>query len=260
MTPPYYEDASVSLYHGDCLDVLQLFDAVDHVITDPPYSAHVHASTMRGAAGWKGEIAQRSDLGFAALDDVSRRVCGGWFGSHVRRWMLVFSDTESAHLWRYEILADYVRTMFWRKVGGAPQFTGDRPAVACEAITVCHRAGKKRWNGGGKQGFYDVPIVLSRGGSSEVRCHTTQKPEALMAALIADFTDENDLILDPFAGSGTTGVAAKRLGRRAILIEREEKYCEVAAKRLQQGALDLWAPSVTTAHQAKLPRASEDVA
>jgi site-specific DNA-methyltransferase (adenine-specific) len=92
-----------------------------------------------------------------------------------------------------------------------------------------------RWNGGGKQAVwtYGVASGISRPD------HPCPKPEALMAEMVSQFTDEGDLILDPFAGSGTTGVAAKRLGRRAILIEKEEKYCEVAARRLSQGALEL---------------------
>src|SRR5690606_5164764 len=93
-----------------------------------------------------------------------------------------------------------------------------------------------RWNGGGTHAVWSHPIVLNRTGS-DPRLHTTQKPEPLLLELVALFSDPGDTILDPFSGSGTTLVAARRLGRRAIGIEREERYCEVIAQRLAQGAL-----------------------
>jgi DNA modification methylase len=220
---------------GDCISGLAAFDgSIDVTITDPPYSEHVHSCQMRGAAGWKGEIAVERDLGFAALSDALREGVADEIARLTARWALVFSDTESAHLWRDSLEnagMEYVRTMFWRKVGGAPQFTGDRPAVACESITVCHQKGRKWWNGGGKQGFYDTPIVLDR-GAGETRLHTTQKPLALMEALVRDFTDPGETIADPFAGSGTTLVAAKRLGRKAIGWEISPAYHAIAEKRI----------------------------
>lgn len=236
---PYYDDGSCVIYHGDCRDVLPILSVVDHVITDPPYSEHTHSKQRRGGNRHRGSvISEGRELGFAALDPDTRIACGLLFPRLSRRWILVFSDSESAHMWRNEIAAEYVRTLFWRKAGGAPQFTGDRPAVACEAITACHRAGKKQWNGGGKQGFYDVPIVV--GHSVEGRVHTTQKPIELMTQLVCDFTDGGETVLDPFMGSGTTLAAAKRFGRKAIGIEIDEHYCEIAASRLAQGALALF--------------------
>jgi len=253
---PYYEDSAVQLFHGDCRAILPTLAPVDHVITDPPYSEYVHSRSRRGGSdapmldGAGRVVAAASfnrvkEFGFEALTPELRLSIAIMVGHDTRRWVLVFSDTESAHLWSNDLVdagLEYIRTLFWRKVGGTPQFTGDRPAVACEAITACHRAGRKRWNGGGKHGFYDVPIVRNRGGN-DPRVHTTQKPLELMTQLVADFTDPGDLILDPFAGSGTTLVAAKRLGRRAIGIELDERYCASAAQRLAQGALELF-PSV----------------
>lgn len=242
---PYYEDDAATIYHGDCLDVLPHVAPVDVALFDPPYSQHVHSKSMRGASGWKGGISESRELGFDALKPEVMAAVAEWCAHFVPRWTAAFSDTESAHLWRESLCKDdgleYVRTLFWHKVGGAPQFTGDRPAVACEAITLCHPHGRKKWNGGGKAGIYSVPIVLNRGASAtEWRCHTTQKPEELMSQLITDFTNSGETVIDMFMGSGTTLVAAKRLGRKAIGIELSEKYCEVAAKRLQQGALDLF--------------------
>lgn len=117
------------------------------------------------------------------------------------------------------------------KLGAPPQFTGDRPATAAEAIQISHPRSRKRWNGGGKHGVWAHPIELNRGGANK-RLHTTQKPVPLMLDLVTDFTDAGDLILDPFAGSGTTGVAAPRLGRRFIGVEKSPEYASIARERL----------------------------
>ena len=248
MTSPYYQDEHVTLWHGDCRDVLPSLEPVHHVITDPPYSEHVHgparSSRMVSAndrGGRYGADARRNvDLGFAHLSPELRAFCSGEFARLASRWVLVFSDSESAHLWRDDLEGvglDYVRTGAWIKIGSTPQFSGDRPAAGFESVTICHPKGRKRWNGGGKHAVWTHPIVLDRGRSG-ARLHTTQKPQPLMQELVAQFTDEGETVLDPFAGSGTTLVAARMLGRKSIGIEMSERYCEVIAKRLAQGVLD----------------------
>jgi site-specific DNA-methyltransferase (adenine-specific) len=247
---PYYEDEAVTLYHGDALEVMadELSAGVDHIITDPPYSEHVHGaarSSRMVSANDRGgkygaDVRRNVDLGFAHLDPDVRESCARLFASLVRRWVLVFSDTESSHLWREDLTLyslDYVRTGAWIKIGCTPQFSGDRPATGFESVTIAHQPGRKRWNGGGKHAVWSHPIVLDRGRNG-ARLHTTQKPLGLMGELVGLFTDEGETILDPFAGSGTTLVAAKQAGRRAIGVEAQERYCEVIAKRLAQGVLD----------------------
>jgi hypothetical protein len=268
---PFYQDESVRIYFAECADVLPTLGPVDHAIFDPPYSDYVHAKSRAGCRPLTGSESGGSlnspanfnrakDLGFEPLDELTRGIVAHWCASHVPRWSMAFSDVESAHLWRDDFVAhglDYVRTGAWVKLGATPQFTGDRPAAGFEAITICHPKGRKRWNGGGSHAVWSVPIVLNRGGGGshavwsvpivlnrggggEARVHTTQKPEGLMSQLVAQFTDPGDTIVDPFMGSGTTLVAAKRLGRRAIGIERNREYCEAAVLRLQQGALDIF--------------------
>jgi site-specific DNA-methyltransferase (adenine-specific) len=122
---------------------------------------------------------------------------------------------------------EHVRIGQWRKLGGSPQFTGDRPGIGCEAIEIAHPPGRKRWNGGGRHAFWEFAIA------SGTRVHTTQKPLPLMEALVSDFTDAGELICDPFAGSGTTGVACIRLGRRFVGWEKDRRYFAVAVKRLR---------------------------
>lgn len=232
---PFYQDELVQLFHADCRDILPLIDSVDHLISDPPYGEHTHAKQWIGAAltadGNPRVSTAFKELGFAHITAAEQAWVAQMAALTVLRWTLLFTDVEGVWGWR-EVLSgaglDYVRACVWDKVDGAPQFTGDRPAAGAEAIVCAHKPGKKRWNSGGKRGVYRHPVNGVRGDKP----HPSTKPEALMAELISDFTDEGDLILDPFAGSGTTLVAAKKLGRKAIGIELSEKYCEVAARRL----------------------------
>jgi DNA modification methylase len=260
----YYSDDAVTLYHGDCLDILPQIEAADHVIIDPAYSAHVHNQNRRGLTAHAGVFSERRDLGFDSLKRYERRAFARYAARLARRWVLVFSDTESDYLWRGALQgagAEYVRTCFWEKVGGAPQFTGDRPAVAYEAVTavtLCHAPSRKHWNGGGRQGVYKHPIVVARGGRNEARVHSTQKPLSLMCELIGDFTDEGDTVLDFTAGSGTTGVAAKLNGRKAILIEKSEAYCEVAATRLRKAEPGRLFDNLPRAKAQRLPMEVSD--
>lgn len=239
----YYEDEYVRLYHGDYHDILPTLTYVDHVIADPPYSEKTHNNVRSRRMGandrggrYGADLRRQVDLGFEHITPEDMRFLAEEFSRLSNRWVLVFSDVESDHLWRSELTRadmDYVRTGAWVKRGSTPQFSGDRPATAFEAITICHPSGRKRWNGGGKHALWDVPIVLNRARADKSeRVHPTQKPEVLMRHLVCDFTDPGDVILDPTAGSGTTGVAAKVEGRKAILIEQDEKHCESAATRL----------------------------
>ena len=216
-----------TLHLGDCIAGLATLDdkSVDHVICDPPYDEHTHAAGRRGATGVvESETSKRAtfnrtrDLGFAALRPDQMTDLGAHFGRVAKRWVAIFCSLEMVSDWKHS-------------VGSTPQFTGDRPAVAAEAIVLAHPKGRKRWNAGGKHGFYEHPIVLNR-GAGEVRCHTTQKPLALMKELIEDFSLPGDLILDPFAGSGTTGVAARMLGRRFLGWELSPAYHAIACRRL----------------------------
>jgi DNA modification methylase len=243
---PYYADKSVIVYHGDCLDVLATLKAVDHIITDPPYARDVYvrmkdSDVMAEQApkvhriGKGGSIRAMAAGEIGHIDGILDAVATE-IGRLARRWVIVYSDVESTGRWRESLEASglrYVRTGAWVRPNSMPQMSGDRPGVGFEPCTIAHAKGRTRWNGGGAPAVWIVP----RTHQSDRPDHPCPKPEPLMVTQIAQFTDIGDLILDPFMGSGTTLVAAKRLGRRAIGIEREEKYCEIAAKRLSQGAL-----------------------
>jgi site-specific DNA-methyltransferase (adenine-specific) len=222
---------------GDCLDpvtgLASLAEkSVDHVITDPPYEAEAH-TLQRRVKSSDGKKVVAAPLDFASITEVIREKAAYEIGRLAARWSVVFCQAEAVPIWRAALEGAgqvYKRPCIWVKRDGLPQLTGDRPSMGYESIVVSHAVGKSRWNGGGKIGVYDILRNHNGGAPFE---HPTQKPLALMEALITDFTDPGDLILDPFAGSGTTGVAAIRLGRRFIGWEKDPKYYEIARKRLE---------------------------
>lgn len=224
------EAEPVTVVEGDALDVLRsLSDGFcDHVITDPPYSEKTHAGARtRVITGRAAAEEYRGSVPVVDFDSISEgdfiTLCCE-FVRVARRWVVATCD------WRHLVTAEreipeFVRFGVWVKPDGAPQFSGDRPGTGWEAVIVLHRKGRKRWNGGGLPGVWMVNTV--RGN-----IHPTQKPLALVRKWVRQFTDSEELILDPFAGSGTTGHAAIAEGRRAILVERDPEYVAVIRDRI----------------------------
>lgn len=229
-----------TVHLGDCLapdGLASLPDkSVDHVITDPPYEAEAHTAGRRiKTVGGGGNYGTTGGcvLDFAPITDEQRRAASEQFARLARRWVIVFCQVEAVAAWRDALVSaglSYRRACVWLKDDAQPQLSGDRPGMGYETIVCAHAPGRSRWNGGGKRGVYHS----ARASTIESRpaLHMTEKPLPVMEALVRDFTDEGETILDPFAGSGTTGVACRRLGRRFIGWERDPKYHSIATKRI----------------------------
>lgn len=225
---------SWQLHLGDCLHPItglaSLADkSVDHVICDPPYEVEAHTKQRTRSDVRQGRIASEV-LNFDPMTDATRSEAAHHAARVARKWLLFFCQTEAICLWRDAILAagaKYRRAIIWVKPDAAPQFTGDRPAQGFELACLGWAGeGRSVWNGGGRRGVYECITGRTSNG------HPTKKPEALMERLVRDFTQPGDIILDPFAGSGTTGVAAVRNGRRFLGWEKDARYHATAIRRL----------------------------
>lgn len=228
-----------TLYLGDCLKIMQTLGPVDHVIFDPPYEDEAHGARRRlqSHVGTRRRSIIDEPLNFQAINATKRRHIAGACAELSRGWALAFCQAEAVSAWReaFDVAgAAYKRAMIWVKPDAAPQLSGDRPAMGYESIVAawCPR-GRSRWNGGGRRGVFTFgkhDEGNGHGGASNV--HPTQKPVALMSELVALFSNPGETILDPFMGSGSTGVAALRLGRKFIGIEIDERYFDIACERI----------------------------
>jgi site-specific DNA-methyltransferase (adenine-specific) len=223
---PYYQDDAVTIYHGDCREVLPTLEAesVDLVLTDPPYfqpATHYVPSRAEGAP--KKSIGDMSILELAFkiwCDDMARTV-------KATSTIYFFCDGQSYPLAFTALYphAKRVRPLIWDKI---LSFNGYTWRHQHELIAWAEMKDAERVPTG------DGDILRHRAVLLKHREHPAQKPVELCSELIGKHAAA--IILDPFMGSGTTLRAAKDLGRKAIGIEIEEQYCEIAAKRMQQEA------------------------
>jgi site-specific DNA-methyltransferase (adenine-specific) len=228
---PYYQDELITLYHGDCFEVMQQLTeaSIDCVITDPPYTEFVHQNAMSNRSG-----KPQKEIDFEAFTDEKLYKAFETMGRLTKRW--VVSTIDHRHAFQFESNPPKGLTLkrigVWVKTNPMPQLTADRPAHGWEAIAYLHKENTpSEWHGGGSHGNYVSNLATPTG-------HPTPKPLTMVANFVERFSNPGDLILDPFAGGGTTLLAARNLGRKAIGIEYDQKYCELITKRLSQQAFD----------------------
>ena len=214
MMTPYYQDDHCTIYHGDCREILPELPKVDLVLTDPPYG--IQHSTSKGASWKNTHIA--NDRSTQMRDwIVEARPCD---------CMAIFGT------WKVAAPVGPKACLIWDK---GPAFgMGDLTfpwKCSWEMIWIYGDG----WAGHRDEGVLKGHICVS--WESRGRSHPHQKPETLMSHFMAKAP--RGTVLDPFMGSGTTLRAAKDLTRHAIGIELEEKYCEIAARRLEQEVLAL---------------------
>jgi DNA modification methylase len=212
---------------------------VDAVVTDPPFEEEAHTLQRRV----KREGMEVEPLPFPPLTPDQRMFVSSWAAKNCAGWFLAFCQAEAVSIWR-DTLQDagafYKRSMVWIKPDGMPQYSGDCPGMGYESIVAAWCGhGKSAWNGGGRHGVF---IHNKNDNGSLAAPHPTTKPLSLMCNLVGFFTEEGQRVIDPFMGSGTTGVACARLGRRFIGIEIEPRYFDIACRRIEeaQRQLDLF--------------------
>lgn len=215
---------SAEIIHGDCLDVLRGMESNSAVIiTDPPYGIKADRRQSSRAGKQHGRAAAPSrDYGATSWDDSrpSREVFEQML--RVGRECVVFGGNYFA-----DLLPPSASWIVWDKDNGTNNYADFELAW-----TSHKRAARKvrwRWHG----------MLQEPGHPKDVRVHPTQKPLGLMRWVIEHYTQPGDLVVDPYCGSGTTGLACAELGRDFIGIEREAAYVEIARKRIADAQAQL---------------------
>jgi site-specific DNA-methyltransferase (adenine-specific) len=220
-----------TLYLGDCREILPGL-ALDHVMSDPPYEDELHAGAKEQRIIRSDGRKMHGDLGFEGINTTRAEIAASCVAAS-SGWVILFTLAEGVRAWRDDLQtagAKWDTTCFWIKPDASPRFNGQGPARGAECFVTCWAGvGYRKWNGGGKRGVYTHCVNTGRQGE-----HPTEKPVPLMMDLVSDFTQPGQVIGDPFMGSGTTGVACLALGRSFVGIEQNERWFDLACRRIEQ--------------------------
>lgn len=241
---PYYQHGGVTIYHGNCREVLDAeptIVGIDAIVTDPPYGLSLIGECHEGQAGCgvrnldffpNDTLADGLSHVDTILDATTVLAPHGavyaWLGHHqFAKATTLFTE----HGWQ-------TRFLVWNRTAPVPPPPWSGWPSGATLCLFAYRVGKK-WAVHPRDMPRSNVITCDnfRAGNGGKNGHPTQMNPLLVSEPIRCSTEPNDIVLDPFMGSGTTLVAAKNLGRRAIGIEIEERCCEIAAKRLSQEVL-----------------------
>lgn len=239
---PYYADDAVTLYCGDCREILPTLPVVDLIVTDPPYGLSSIGERHKGQAGCgvrNLDFFPNDTLadGFTHVETIlgaaealpQHGAVYAWLGHHqFAKATLAFHERG----WQSRFLV-------WNRTAPVPPPPWSGWPSGASLCLFAYRVGKK-WEASPAQMPRSNVLTCDnfRAGNGAKNGHPTQMNPILVREPIRCSSAPGDTVLDLFAGSGTTLVVAKEMGRRAIGVELDERWCEVAAKRLSQSILD----------------------
>lgn len=234
---PYYRDDWVTIYRADCLDVIPTLPKCDLIVTSPPYE------DITGA----GYTANRKDILFFKLySEFLDAIFNGFWTILKENGQVFFNIKSQTHNGKIKTphwieftegfnKFDFKSYIIW-KYAGSFDSTLKRLHLDYEIIYHLSKGDAIYLNPEGNDALTSVwyiPHVIKD------RLHPTQMPDKVAERIITLASQPGDIVVDTFGGVGTTGVVAKRLNRRSIIIELEERYCEIAARRCSQGVMEL---------------------
>jgi DNA modification methylase len=220
MNAPYYQDSAVKIYHGDCREIVPTLGRFDLLLTDPPYELTATGGGIGAKRQYLADISGHIDGGFdmSILDAFPN-----WIVFCSKRQLVRLLQKAEAKVWSL---------VTWNKPNPTPLCAGNYLPDA-EYIVHAYESGRLFGE------YRDKSRYIVHPAEQNDFAHPSVKPLAVVSKMVTLGTQPGETIIDPFAGSGTTGRAAKDLGRKAVLIEREERYCEIAARRMAQEVLPL---------------------
>src|SRR3990167_2251014 len=227
---PYYQDldCDIKIYCGDCLEILPQFPdkSFDLVLTDPPYGVnyeggHFHSGDVKIVRKREKLVNDQENIYSYLFKEIYRLLGDGSGGAYV-----FYADSFSEYVFPPLPFEKY-QMLIWGKSNARYAAMMARYKHNFEPFIWLQKPPSK-WRGKSTE----TSLWWMKANATNF-FHPTQKPLDVIKRMIINSSDENNIILDPFLGSGTTAVAAKQLNRRFIGIEISKKYCDIAIRRLQ---------------------------